>query len=140
MVIALPLVPAALTALGEAVAFVGSAALAAWGATKAITAMQSADAEAERTLSPAKAETDTACATCPCERTVVVSRAASPQSAQHITDAQAQGHPLVLTYDPAGRTARSRLALAGIPTRPGMATTNTRPPSSRRAVRALRCG
>lgn len=76
-----------------------------------------ADTTAERDL--ADVDTDT-CATCPCQRAVVISRAASPQAAQHIQDAQAAGYPSVLTYDPAGRPARRRAALAGIPTVAGM--------------------
>lgn len=78
--------------------------------------IQNADDDAEENLSSTKDET---CTTC-CKRTVVISRAASPLTAQHIADAQASGHPSILTYDPPGRSARRRAALSGIPTRPGM--------------------
>jgi len=61
------------------------------------------------------------CAVCPpCARTVVISRTASPQAADHIATAQLLGKPSVLTYDPVGAPARRRAALAGIPTMPGM--------------------
>lgn len=78
-----------------------------------------ADSTAERDL--ADADTDT-CSTCPCQRNLVISRAASPLAAQHIEDAQAAGQPSVLTYDPAGTTARRAAAMAasGLPTAPGM--------------------
>ena len=67
------------------------------------------------------ATTDTACKIC-CERTVVISRAVSPQAAQHIVDAQAAGYPSTLTLDRPGKMARSRAAMAasGIATAPGM--------------------
>ncbi len=80
--------------------------------------MSTADEEADRTLAPTT--TDTACPTCPCERTVVISRTASPEAAQHIVDAQASGHPSVLTLDRAGATGRRAASLSGFPTRPGM--------------------
>ncbi|MBP1853433.1 NucA/NucB deoxyribonuclease domain-containing protein [Rhizobium halophytocola] len=67
----------------------------------------------------AKADTDT-CQTCPCARSVVISRTASPQAAQHIADAQASGYPSVLTLDRPGTTARRAASLRGIPTKPGM--------------------
>ncbi|MGK9233718.1 hypothetical protein KXS07_19445 [Inquilinus limosus] len=60
----------------------------------------------------------TTCQNC-CRRTVVISRAAAPESARHIDDAQAMGFPSVLTYDPAGKNARRAASLRGIPTRPG---------------------
>ena len=51
---------------------------------------------------------------------VFISRSASPEAAQHILDAQAAGHPAVLTLDRTGRPARRRAALRGIPTQPGL--------------------
>lgn len=65
------------------------------------------------------AATDTACKTC-CQRLVVISRAASPQAAQHIADAQADGKPSTLTLDRPGTAARRSASLAGIATAPGM--------------------
>lgn len=88
-----------------------------YGTKWVVDQIGNADKAADRDL--ADADTDT-CSTCPCQRTVVISRAASPQAAQHVQDAQAAGHPGVLTYDPPGRPARRRAALAGIPTVPGM--------------------
>lgn len=89
----------------------------AYGTKWVVDKISEADKAAEQDL----ADADTAtCKTCPCQRTVVISRMASPQAAQHIQDAQAAGYPSVLTYDPPGRPARRRAALAGIPTVPGM--------------------
>lgn len=64
-------------------------------------------------------ETDTACKTC-CKRLVVISRAASPLTAQHILDAQARGQPRVLTLDRPGTTRRRAASLKGIVTATGM--------------------
>ena len=63
--------------------------------------------------------TDQPCKTC-CERKVMISRAASPQAAQHIADAQAAGHPSVLTLDRPGTATRRAASLQGIATAPGM--------------------
>lgn len=64
--IALPLVPPALVALGEAVVFVGSAALAAWGINETANIISNEMAKAEEEAkSQTKAETKTiTCATC----------------------------------------------------------------------------
>ena len=96
----------------------GLATVAVGGAYVMSQSATDADEKAERTLAP----TDTArnCPNCPCRRTVVISRAMSPEAAQHITDAQASGHPRVLTLDRAGASSRRVAALAGVPTRPGM--------------------
>ncbi len=50
---------------------------------------------------------------------VTVSRSRHPQSAAHIDDAQAAGHPSVLTIDRAGAAARRRAALKGTPAKAG---------------------
>lgn len=79
--------------------------------------IENADQAADEDL----ATTDTeACASCPCERTVMISQSATPHVAQHVVDAQAAGHPSVLTLDRAGATARRSASLAGIPTKPGL--------------------
>ena len=58
--IAAPLVPPALAALGKAAAFVGSAAVAAWGVHEAIDAIQSAeDDEASGTTPLSQSQADT---------------------------------------------------------------------------------
>lgn len=64
--IALPLVPPALVALGEAVAFVGSAALVAWGVHETAQVISSEMSKAEtEAQTQTKAETKTiTCATC----------------------------------------------------------------------------
>lgn len=67
--IALPAVPAAVVALGKAAAFVGSAAVAAWGVNEGIQAMSSAEDDAQdRTDAGTQATTDT-CTDCddPCQ-------------------------------------------------------------------------
>lgn len=50
MIFAIPLLPPAIAALAKAIAFVGTAGLAAWGANEAISAMKKADEEAEAEL------------------------------------------------------------------------------------------
>ena len=83
-----------------------------------------AAAQLARAARLAKTLTDAAtadpCPECPCERTVVISRSASPQAAQHIVDAQAMGHPSVLTLDRPGADTRRAASLRGIPTVPLM--------------------
>lgn len=59
------------------------------------------------------------CKDCPCARTVVISKAMSPQAAQHILEAQAAGHPRTLTYSKVGALARGRAATGPYPTKPG---------------------
>lgn len=122
---ALPLAPAALCAanppLCAAIAAAAQrAALAALGALAGQTVlneMNESDDEAEK-LNNAAATA--ACATCLCQRVVVISKSRSPEAAQHIVDAQAAGHPSNLTLSRAGRNARRRAALSGIPTIPGL--------------------
>lgn len=91
-----------------AVAAVG---VTAYGISKATS---SAD-----TKTDAQTKTNT-CKNCPCKRVVAISRSMSPQAAQHILDAQAAGHPSVLTLDRAGTATRRSASLAGIATQPGM--------------------
>ena len=119
---ALVLIPPALVALGKAVAVVGSAAVVAAGVVGGgrylINEMSEADEEAgKRSADGSVVE---ACSECPCKRTVIISRAASPQAAQHIVDAQAAGHPTSLTLDRPGAVARRTNSLRGIPTYPSM--------------------
>jgi hypothetical protein len=96
------------------------AAQAAAAAAQARRAAQLAQAAAQaQSLAQSRAR-DEPCEDCPCERTVSISRAASPQAAQHIVDAQASGHPNVLTLDRPGTDARRRASLRGIPTQPRM--------------------
>lgn len=107
--------------LGAAVGAVAGALLglaAGYGATVLMSRMKEADKEAEETLDDAI--TDQSCETCPCARTVVISRSTAPQAAQHIVDAQAKGYPSVLTLDKEGTEARRYQALKGIPTVDGM--------------------
>jgi len=54
-----------------------------------------------------------------CFTVVTVSQAKSPQSALHIIDAQAAGHPYILTIDRMGAKKRRAASLRGIPTRRG---------------------
>lgn len=79
---------------------------------------EDADRAADNDL--ADTATDTTCETCPCERTVVISRSVTPHTAQHMIDAQAMGKPSVLTPDRSGASARRGAALRGIPTKPGL--------------------
>jgi hypothetical protein len=51
---------------------------------------------------------------------VNVSRSRYPESAQHIEDAQAAGHPKVVTIDRGGAAARRQESLRGVPTRPNL--------------------
>jgi hypothetical protein len=74
------------------------------------------EAAKARTKSVPKTET---CKTCPCKRTVVISRSLSPKAAQHIVDAQAAGQPKTLTYEPFGAIARGRQAVRKLPTKDG---------------------
>jgi hypothetical protein len=76
---------------------------------------RTADRTAEKDLAKEKAEED--CEDCPCRRVAIVSRTMSPQSAQHIADAQAAGHPTVLTIQRSGAAARRAQSLAGYPPR-----------------------
>ncbi|SCX09156.1 MULTISPECIES: NucA/NucB deoxyribonuclease domain-containing protein [Agrobacterium] len=101
----------------EAATAAAEAALAAERARKA--AQLAAAAAAAQKLAQTKAR-DEPCDDCPCQRTVVISRAASPKAAQHIVDAQALGQPSVLTLDRPGTSARRAASLRGIPTKPGM--------------------
>lgn len=96
-----------------------TAAEAGLAAERARRAAQLAQAAATaRQLSQSKAR-DEPCDDCPCQRTIVISRAMSPQAAQHMVDAQAGGHPQVLTLDRPGADARRAASLKGIPTIPG---------------------
>lgn len=79
--------------------------------------INSADEEADQSL--ANTDTDD-CPTCPCRRTVIISRGMSPLAAEHISEAQLAGYPSTLTLDRAGTALRRSQSLAGIPTRPGM--------------------
>lgn len=54
-----------------------------------------------------------------CQRTVVISWSRSPQSAQHVAEAQAMGFPSTMTLDRAGAAGRRASSLRGIPTVPG---------------------
>lgn len=63
---------------------------------------------------------DKPCQDCPCERTVIISRGASPRTAQHIFDAQTLGYPSVLTLDRPGAAARRAASLKGVATAAGM--------------------
>lgn len=56
----------------------------------------------------------------PCRRTVIISRAASPQAAKHIDDAQAAGQPKTLTLDRIGADARRAASTSKLPIVPGM--------------------
>ncbi|MDN7820912.1 RHS repeat-associated core domain-containing protein [Burkholderia vietnamiensis] len=57
--------------------------------------------------------------TCKCDCEIDFPLARYPQAGQHILDAQAQGHPNVLTWDPANATGRRQQSLSGIPKVPG---------------------
>lgn len=122
---ALALAPAVLPELGPpgwvALGLVGLGAAAygtyEWYENRSSAADTSKANARAQTLSDAT--TDDTCQTC-CQRTVVISRAASPQAAQHITDAQAAGQPSTLTLDRPGAALRRRAALAGTATVPGM--------------------
>lgn len=108
-------------AVGVGTAAAGTAAGGtAIGVGEALTSAQLAERLRQAlalaaTLAAAKA---VPCQNC-CRRTVVIPRSRAPESARHIDDAQALGFPSVLTYDPAGKTARRAASLKGIPTRPG---------------------
>jgi RHS repeat-associated protein len=56
-------------------------------------------------------------ASCPIE--VTIDKATHPESAQHIEDAQAAGHPDVLTIDRGGARANRKASLKGSPKVPG---------------------
>ncbi|MDQ1194424.1 NucA/NucB deoxyribonuclease domain-containing protein [Agrobacterium sp. SORGH_AS 787] len=99
---------------------VTTAAEAALAAERARKAAQLAQAAALANQLAQTRTRDEPCDDCPCERTVTISRAASPQAAQHIVDAQAAGKPNVLTLDRPGTDARRAASLRGIPTKPGM--------------------
>lgn len=101
----------------QAVTATAEAALAAERARKAAQLAQAA--AMARQLAQTKAREEP-CDDCPCQRTVVISRAASPQAAQHIVDAQVAGKPSVLTLDRPGTDARRAASLRGIPTKPSM--------------------
>ncbi|RYB01608.1 hypothetical protein D3272_25130 [Lichenibacterium ramalinae] len=75
-------------------------------------------AAAARALSQAKEEP---CETC-CRRTVIVSRARSPEAAQHIEEAQAAGKPSTLTLHRPATNARraANLRNANLPSIKGM--------------------
>ncbi len=104
----------------QTVAAAGRAAQVAAAAARAQRAAALAKAAQQaQTLSQSKAREEP-CDDCPCQRTVVISKSASPQAAQHIMDAQAAGHPSVLTLDRPGTDARRRASLRGIPTKPQM--------------------
>ncbi|PXA96877.1 sporulation protein [Nostoc sp. 3335mG] len=112
-----------MVALGAPLVFGGPPGWIALGilglGTLAVGAMAYNNAQTQsQTLDQATDRTAT-CRTCPCARTVVISRAASPQAAQHIVDAQAAGHPSVLTIDRPGAPARRRASTAGHPIIPG---------------------
>ena len=62
--------------------------------------------------------TDT-CSDCPCHKTVVVSKSAHPESAQHILDAQAAGKPKTLTIERSGAAFRRRASTGGFPRETG---------------------
>ena len=49
---------------------------------------------------------------------VIVDKQKYPESAQHIDEAQAEGHPTILTIDRGGAKANRRESLRGIPTQP----------------------
>ena len=55
-----------------------------------------------------------------CEAVVTIDASRAPQAAQHVRDAQAAGHPSVLTLDRPGTTERRAEALRGIPIAPGL--------------------
>jgi hypothetical protein len=56
----------------------------------------------------------------PAETTVTISRSRYPESARHIEDAQAQGHPSTVTIDRGGARERRAESLRGTPRQPGL--------------------
>jgi hypothetical protein len=118
MVFAIPAIPAAVYWLMGAL---GVATVAASPAgQQAIRQTGQAISRARERLREGTAEEE--CEDCPCKRTMVISRSASPQAAQHILDAQAAGQPTVLTLDrdPVRVAARRSASTSKLPTMPGM--------------------
>lgn len=112
---------ATVTAGGRAAAVEGAGALGI--GVRTLTAAQRAEQmrraqEIARALAAAAAAS---CATgqCPCHKTVIISQSAYPESANHILDAQAAGHPVTLTIDRGGARARRQAATGSFPREPG---------------------
>jgi Deoxyribonuclease NucA/NucB len=111
-------------AVGEAAAAAAPYVAAGLGiavvGTVAVDQMSKAEEKAKDKEKTGTA-TDT-CTTgkCPCHRVVLISKTAHPESAQHIQDAQAAGHPGTLTIERAGASARRRASTGGFPRIPGM--------------------
>ena len=87
--------------------------------TEAAMRSQADDVAAEIAEQGARQVDEATDAATPNIREVTVSRERYPESAQHIDDAVAQGHPDVLTIDRAGATQNRAESLDGIPTRTG---------------------
>jgi hypothetical protein len=114
----LALTPQAIAAMGALAAATG---IAVWGQTPAgQQATQQAAQGLANAVSRARtavrdAVTDDTCEDCPCHRTVVISKSAYPESAQHVLDAQRAGYPSTLTIDRTGATARRKANIRDYP-------------------------
>jgi hypothetical protein len=125
------LIPAA-EAIGGAALITAARAAAGYAARAAIGAgtgilladqMSKAKSKAKQKVKDITATQ--VCRTCPCKRTLVISKQLSPKAAQHILDAQSgrtptgRRYPKTLTLNRAGATARGRQATSPYPTKPG---------------------
>jgi len=119
MAFVLPFLPEIGAALAEGGAMLWAAATSSTGvaviggaatAGTIITANEIAKSRAKEKLKDIPIAQTCTTGTCPCARMVIISRAASPQAARHIDEAQASGYPKTLTLDRPGTIARRRAA------------------------------
>jgi hypothetical protein len=126
--IALPAIPPALVALGEAIAFVGSAALAAWGVHETAQVISSEMSKAEEEAKAKAGPMTDACSTCP----------PPPKCKGLIEDMEHKNRSLnkeLAKYDPASD------AIGGHPyAGPGGITKYTKPGGHYKEIRDLQRG